>query len=80
MQPLDVHFSLPLYSELSAWIALVKFFVQGSSSFHVSTISKHPLSHSNRYVVEIKDHQSLLMITASETIQSILLPDLYELH
>lgn len=75
MQPLDVHFPLPLYSELSAWIALVKFFDQGSSSFHVSTISKHPPSHSNRYEVEIKYHPSLLMITASDnSVNSITRP------
>lgn len=72
MQPLDVHFPLPLYSELSAWIALVKFFDQGSSSFHVSTISQHPPSHSNRYEVEIKYHPSLLMITASDNSVNII--------
>lgn len=52
MQSLDVCFPLPPYSELRAWIALVKFFDQGSSNVHVTIISKHPPSHPVAYPID----------------------------
>lgn len=54
MQPLDVYFPRPLYSELHGCIAPLKWFVQGSSNVHVCAISMHPPSHPVAYPGEIK--------------------------
>lgn len=59
MQPLDVSFPLPLYSDLHGCIAQVKWFVQGSSNVHVCAISLHPPSHPADYPVDMQEKQSI---------------------